>query len=278
MKRRAGFTLIELLVVIAIIAVLAALLFPVFARAREAARQAQCSSNLRQIGVAVGLYVSDWDDTYFQWEWPVSWEQGLKGQTNLTPYLQDKKRGVWLCPSDPTLDDLDAYIDPKDPNLQVQAWNKARYSSYGMNNYFFGGGPAYLKVNGIESCDYSGPRLVSDVSLPATTIMYSEGGAPLLTDPSHSIPIMDQVRKGNYQCDYCNPYIYTGTRHHTRSNYLFADGHVKALSIRQTLTPEVLWDKISNWCPTCGGCELSPDWTAKDIQTALKLLDQLNYP
>ena len=62
-RRRKGFTLIELLVVIAIIAILAAILFPVFARSREAARSATCKSNLRQIGMAIRLYAQDYDDT-----------------------------------------------------------------------------------------------------------------------------------------------------------------------------------------------------------------------
>lgn len=64
MRRRQAFTLIELLVVIAIIAVLAAILFPVFAQARERAKQAACISNLRQWGTAIGMYKSDYDDTF----------------------------------------------------------------------------------------------------------------------------------------------------------------------------------------------------------------------
>ena len=60
-----GFTLIELLVVIAIIAILAAILFPVFAQARESARKTQCLSNTRQIGMAVMQYVQDYDETFF---------------------------------------------------------------------------------------------------------------------------------------------------------------------------------------------------------------------
>jgi prepilin-type N-terminal cleavage/methylation domain-containing protein len=64
MRLRKAFTLIELLVVIAIIAILAAILFPVFARAREAARKATCISNLKQIGTAVMMYVQDYDETY----------------------------------------------------------------------------------------------------------------------------------------------------------------------------------------------------------------------
>src|SRR5438093_3292231 len=64
MRQRYGFTLIELLVVIAIIAILAGILFPVFAQAREKARQAVCLSNFKQIGTGVMMYIQDWDDTY----------------------------------------------------------------------------------------------------------------------------------------------------------------------------------------------------------------------
>lgn len=64
MKGRKGFTLIELLVVIAIIAILAAILFPVFAKARKSAQASNCQSNLKQIGNAIKMYLSDWQDTY----------------------------------------------------------------------------------------------------------------------------------------------------------------------------------------------------------------------
>jgi prepilin-type N-terminal cleavage/methylation domain-containing protein/prepilin-type processing-associated H-X9-DG protein len=63
-RNREGFTLIELLVVIAIIAILAAILFPVFARARRAAMKTSCLNNLKQIGTAVNMYNNDWDDRY----------------------------------------------------------------------------------------------------------------------------------------------------------------------------------------------------------------------
>jgi len=89
---RRGFTLIELLVVIAIIAILAAILFPVFARAREKARAASCQSNLKQIVLALKMYLQDYDETFFGGGgWSGSYCKVLQ------PYI--KNDGIWLCPS-----------------------------------------------------------------------------------------------------------------------------------------------------------------------------------
>ncbi|MBI5831222.1 MAG: DUF1559 domain-containing protein [Armatimonadetes bacterium] len=97
MKRRA-FTLIELLVVIAIIAILAAILFPVFAKAREKARTSSCLNNEKQIGIATMQYVQDYDETY-----PGGAGMGTNGAWNpawwevIAPYL--KSTQVYKCPS-----------------------------------------------------------------------------------------------------------------------------------------------------------------------------------
>src|ERR1051326_1268478 len=113
-SRRTGFTLIELLVVIAIIAILAAILFPVFAQAREKARQSMCVSNLKQMGTAFALYASDYDSIFpnpggtslkqtIQSAWLLSSGTGLgKDIGGIYPYV--KQRGnagltnVWSCP------------------------------------------------------------------------------------------------------------------------------------------------------------------------------------
>ncbi len=94
-NKQIGFTLIELLVVIAIIAILAAILFPVFARAREKAYQTQCLSNLKQIALAVQMYNSDWDGFY-----PIrATADGRKMPDCLLPYLGSWK--IMECPSCP---------------------------------------------------------------------------------------------------------------------------------------------------------------------------------
>jgi prepilin-type N-terminal cleavage/methylation domain-containing protein len=111
-RPRGGFTLIELLVVIAILAILAAILFPVFAQAREKARQTTCSSNLKQIGTALALYVQDYDERlpdrrdlkrsfpggYLPWStWPPSDPRAAWAALTLDAYLRN--RAVWTCPS-----------------------------------------------------------------------------------------------------------------------------------------------------------------------------------
>src|SRR5260221_14333659 len=84
MKQQRGFTLIELLVVIAIIAILAAILFPVFAQAREKARQASCQSNLKQIGIALKMYVQDYDERWPTGQnGPACCSNGQQGSTGL---------------------------------------------------------------------------------------------------------------------------------------------------------------------------------------------------
>ena len=100
MRRSHGFTLIELLVVIAIIAILAAILFPVFARAREAARKATCLSNLKQIALAALMYAQDYDETWVgSYAYPNTWGEcpHMTWMDLLQPYI--KNLDLFACPS-----------------------------------------------------------------------------------------------------------------------------------------------------------------------------------
>lgn len=119
-KRRNGFTLIELLVVIAIIAILAAILFPAFAKAREAARKASCSSNLKQIGIGVMQYTQEYDEHY-----PCVADIGKPNfPVLLHPYL--KSKDLYNCPSASSGNVWD-----------VNTWpdGVATKSSYGANSF-----------------------------------------------------------------------------------------------------------------------------------------------
>lgn len=110
-KKRVGFTLIELLVVIAIIAILAAILFPVFAKARDQARRTSCLSNIKQLGLGLLMYVQDYDETFLTtqnglggdypgWDpYCGTWVGFRSWVRYIQPYIKNKQ--LCLCPSGP---------------------------------------------------------------------------------------------------------------------------------------------------------------------------------
>ena len=133
---RRGFTLIELLVVIAIIAILAAILFPVFAQAREKARQATCTSNMKQIGMATLMYATDYDE---QLPWGYNYTVKTTWYDLVEPYVKVGASGFgltvmppfYVCPS---FSNLDVPMQPGDPApLVLGAGQYSQAMSYVAN-------------------------------------------------------------------------------------------------------------------------------------------------
>jgi prepilin-type N-terminal cleavage/methylation domain-containing protein/prepilin-type processing-associated H-X9-DG protein len=127
--RKRGFTLIELLVVIAIIAILAAILFPVFARAREKARQASCLSNVRQISTAFSMYVQDHDEQFPFIRGSLSWVYTMQ------PYLKSTR--ILRCPSD----------DSVNWEQPLAAATGGRATSYTLNGFLAPAAPTTRNPN-----------------------------------------------------------------------------------------------------------------------------------
>lgn len=238
MRRKYAFTLIELLVVIAIIAILAAILFPVFASAREKARQTACASNERQITLASLQYCQDYDGIYPYGTVGIpniyicQDSMGWAGQ--IYPYV--KATGVFVCPDDPQASNSDATSYVENNNLctgvnlasNTLDCNSAKLTSPAVTVEFFEGsggtttfapGETTSPVGDGTSCTYqynvsaapTGPEYVYGDTGPLS----NNGSAPCSITPSGSGAGPD-------------PHFLNG-RHSGGSNYAFYDGHVKWL-------------------------------------------------
>jgi prepilin-type N-terminal cleavage/methylation domain-containing protein/prepilin-type processing-associated H-X9-DG protein len=212
--RREGFTLIELLVVIAIIAILAAILFPVFAQARDKARSASCLSNQKQLGTAMQMYAQDWDERYPNWRTLVAKSVDnpnakITWVENMQPYCKNKK--IWVCPSDNT------------PGFSQT--NPATQNSYWLNAYVF-------RWSGYSP---TAPPSVTmaEIRYPATTIVFCDGPA---NDGQHVWPGPPTEWCGNQPG--CRA---SQERHSGGINFSFADAHTKWFrveSLKSTVIPD----------------------------------------
>jgi prepilin-type N-terminal cleavage/methylation domain-containing protein/prepilin-type processing-associated H-X9-DG protein len=180
-KGSGAFTLIELLVVIAIIAILAAILFPVFAKAREKARQTSCMSNMNQIGKALMMYTQDDDQVM-----PLAYYGADGGPSNPTagsvhykwmdvvmPYV--KSPAVFTCPDDSGTDGgTGKYV----PYTQLTGASDLNYGSYGINSCYRGDWYSQDKNEGPAILDWVGfnyfAEQVSRISYPSSTVWVSE--------------------------------------------------------------------------------------------------------
>jgi prepilin-type N-terminal cleavage/methylation domain-containing protein len=213
-RRAKGFTLIELLVVIAIIAILAAILFPVFAEARENARKTACLSNMKQITLGLMQYVQDYDETFplVRFDWPrvpYTWREAVQ------PYI--KSIDVFRDPSNP---DASRVLTPgRPPGVDTSCWGSPQVpKSYSYNgNIFQRGG--------------------------------SEYGAPLaqIQQPAEALLIADMSRNG---CPDSGSWCFTQPAesgcirlaHRCANNWGYVDGHVKWAPPARTLTPYNQWE------------------------------------
>ncbi|HEX2999690.1 MAG TPA: DUF1559 domain-containing protein, partial [Armatimonadota bacterium] len=228
--RRTGFTLIELLVVIAIIAILAAILFPVFARARENARKATCMSNEKQIGLGVTMYAQDYDETYPAWcaFWSEGWGDGAYWHSKISPYIKNGNpaggdySGVWKCPSSDSWKSAPGgVISPNKICMGMAMFVAYDYPHSSMGD------------SSLSSAYFGNPRptgpgglTMAMIDTPADCVFAGESGNAGRLD----LPINERwyaFEFGTYHyganvCDWEQP-----GRHMDGACYIFCDGHVK---------------------------------------------------
>jgi len=246
---RKGFTLIELLVVIAIIAILAAILFPVFAQAREKARQTSCLSNMKQIGTAMMMYAQDYDETYPGDDTAPVVGDGRWGTYYwmfLTiPYIKNNpvafskpKGGIFSCPSDTG----QAQELAGDRTIRVwpqpaQSWGLERDPARGNNLWYWN---SYV-IN--ELVTDTAPMMAA-WEAPATSFMLLEGNDSEIEG--------DELRElHGVPKQYGGP----GTNGHSLGlNFVYLDGHTKWSRLGYTITHQT---NASRWTwtfpPSDGG-------------------------
>jgi prepilin-type N-terminal cleavage/methylation domain-containing protein/prepilin-type processing-associated H-X9-DG protein len=237
-SRRNGFTLIELLVVIAIIAILAAILFPVFARARENARRASCQSNMKQIGLGMLQYSQDYDETFVRTRNFIN-AQTVMWDTLIQPYTSVRSQPaaspqIFQCPSD--------YLARTTGTARSYGIPTNKESNLARPALFFG--------DNVSANNDRGGRKLSEISDPAGTLMVVEHPYPnnRFGDGSGG-----QTRSAWHQARghvNQNPPqdIGPGTPLHMEGwNYLFIDGHVKWLRPERTIGTGTLTDCLGMW-------------------------------
>ena len=203
--RRRPFTLIELLVVIAIIAILASMLLPALSKAREKARQASCTGNLKQIGLGWAMYLQDADDSAPNYYGGNTSQDNLF--TRLEQYLTDKN--VWKCGSGQGSSCLSPVHQP-----ETKMREDYGATGYGYNIVYDGSyGDWDSDGNTSETLGWRSGRKIGVCRFPSTTVTFGDSGCERIRGYSNS---WNEHVRGAYN------------RHGDRNNYIFADGHAAA--------------------------------------------------
>jgi prepilin-type N-terminal cleavage/methylation domain-containing protein/prepilin-type processing-associated H-X9-DG protein len=218
-----GFTLIELLVVIAIIAILSAILFPVFAKVREKARQTTCASNLKQIGLAILQYNQDYDETFPPAN--VRSPTGVAGNTGW-PNLIDSYVKAGIAQGTVIGDGKSVFVCPDFSVTDIGPAAQSRPNSSYIANRFLLAAIASFPTAGTSA-------VLSTVDTPANTVLIAEGeGYRYYTDGNDTG--VNDGRPGsaptgtNVQLFDANMvYVVARARHSGGSNFALADGHAK---------------------------------------------------
>ena len=207
---RRGFTLIEILVVIGILVVLAAMLFPVFSRAREKARQASCESNLKQLGLANLMYSADYDETYVPTNLPVTGVpgNGVWWMMILQPWMRNLQ--ILDCPS---FSDR-AWCDMGECEAYIGQTHWRYRGGYGINWGFYCDGDAWPPTGRYSTPAGRSEAWIADV---AGTILFADSKCVVASPGLRGGP-------GHWRFD-----PERGSRHNEGRNYVFCDGHVKWL-------------------------------------------------
>lgn len=236
MHRFKAFTLVELLVVIAIIAILAAILFPVFGRARENARRSSCQSNLKQIGLGLLQYTQDYDEklvaSFYGTTSGVDKTSNTKYKWMDAIYPYVKSEQLFVCPSESN--SSYRYSGSLAPGEDTD-----EYGSYGQNGTYSRNDDAYTPPRSSNSVSATAtPYLVSlsQLANAAQTVWVTDINGRQGTDRSYGILWQNVATQPNITTNANDPTIPNGTRqlekiserHLSTTNVLFCDGHVKA--------------------------------------------------
>ncbi len=220
LRLKRGFTLIELLVVIAIIAILAAILFPVFAKAREAARKTSCLSNLKQLGTGMMMYAQDYDEIMPSARFGTT-PNGLWGTPTWNAYgwsyvfaLMDpytKNSGIYGCPST-----QGTMVGPATNRIKV---------SYGYSEYIYNIGYGHANLAALSGNRYgvASIAVIADSRFAGIFNDWDNGNTGNATYPTNFLARV-QLANGT-------------TSRHEGSNFIYADGHAKFSPMNAIVCP-----------------------------------------